>query len=403
MAQQSPTRARIRRLRLRRTVPSASVHVRRRPEDATEAEQTPKPRRRKRVWRIVAFLIALIVLVTLTLRGRLPSGPAVFDSMRHAEIGWIAAAAAMQGVSMLMFAAQQRALLQAWGVRFRLGRAMAVTLARSAISISLPAGAAVSAAYALRHYRRAGASPEIATATMIVSGLASIVGLAALYITGVLGIVTKDPTKLWTEPPAALAVTSIVLFGILAGLVTAAVTSIKRRRSGPKQPRATVTPPPAGRWARYAWTAGNAAREAWRAGGSLRIRDWTAAFGYAAANWLTDLLCLAFSTRAVGLPIGITTLASIYLGVQIVRQVPITPGGVGLIETAFIAGITAAGAGAASATAAVLLYRVLSCWLIIPIGFLATIPLRQDPKMPDLTGTNRPDAMRQPEPSIPSS
>ena len=163
----------------------------------------------------------------------------------------------------------------------------------------------------------------------------------------------------------------------------------------------TVTPAPTGRWARYAWTAGNSAREAWRAGGSLRIRDWTAAFGYAAANWLTDLLCLAASTRALGLPIGITTLASIYLGVQIVRQVPITPGGVGLIETAFIAGITAAGTGAASATAAVLLYGVLSCWLIIPIGFLATIPLRQDPKTSDVTDTDQPEPARQPEACLP--
>ena len=360
------------------------------------------PRRsRKRLWRIIAFVVAIGLLATLTLRGRMPSGPDVFSALRHAEIGWIAVAAGMQALSMGAFAAQQRALLQAWGVRFPLGRAMSVTLARSAISISLPAGAAVSAAYALRHYRRAGASNEIATATMIVSGLASIVGLALLYITGVLGIVTQDPTKLWSEPPAALVVTSIVMGGILAGLIAALVTSIRRRRVGPRQPTVTVTPAPTGRWARYAWTAWHSAREAWRAGGSLRIRDWTAAFGYAAANWLTDLLCLAASTRALGLPIGITTLASIYLGVQIVRQVPITPGGVGLIETAFIAGITAAGTGAASATAAVLLYRVLSCWLIIPIGFLATIPLRRDPKIPDLTGTNEPEATRHPEPSVP--
>jgi uncharacterized membrane protein YbhN (UPF0104 family) len=386
---------------------AASVHGPQR-DDVTQHDVAvhakPKPSAGKRIWRVVAFAIAIAMLVTLTLRGRLPSGPAVIASIRHAEIGWIAAAAAMQALSMLTFAAQQRALLQAWGVRFPIGRAMGVTLARSAISISLPAGAAVSAAYALRHYRRSGASPEIATATMIVSGLASIVGLAALYISGVLGIVTKDPTKLWTEPPAALAVTSIVLGGILAGLIAAAVTSFRRRRSGPKQPTIIVTPAPTGRWARYAWTAWNAAREAWRAGGSLRIRDWTAAFGYAAANWLTDLLCLAFSTRALGLPIGITTLASIYLGVQIVRQVPITPGGVGLIETAFIAGITAAGAGAASATAAVLLYRVLSCWLIIPIGFLAAIPLRREPQTSDptdLAGTEIAQPIRQPEPSLP--
>jgi uncharacterized protein (TIRG00374 family) len=344
--------------------------------------------------------VALAALVALTLRGRLPSGPEILSAFGGAELGWIVVAAGVQALSMAMFAAQQRALLQAWGVRFTLGHAMAITLARSAISISLPAGAAVSAAYALRHYRRAGASNEIATATMIVSGLASIGGLAALYVAGVVGILLHDPTKLWDEPPAALVVTSVVVFGIVAGLSAAIVTSIRRRRSGGVTKSVVATPAPSGRWARYAWTAWTAARDAWRAGGSLRIRDWTAAFGYAAANWLTDLLCLAACTRAIGLPIGITTLASIYLGVQIVRQAPITPGGVGLIETAFIAGLTAAGTSAASATAAVLLYRLLSCWLILPIGALATLRLRRvpDPQAATIPSA-QPGATPNPQPA----
>jgi putative heme transporter len=102
------------------------------------------------------------------------------------------------------------------------------------------------------------------------------------------------------------------------------------------------------------------------------------ALAYAAVNWLTDLLCLAAATRALGLPVGVTTLAGIYLGVQIVRQVPLTPGGVGVVETAFIAGLTAAGATAISAAAAVLIHRLLSCWLLIPVGGIAALVLRRD-------------------------
>jgi uncharacterized protein (TIRG00374 family) len=119
------------------------------------------------------------------------------------------------------------------------------------------------------------------------------------------------------------------------------------------------------------------ARDGWRAGAALRTRDWAAALAYAAVNWLTDLLCLAAATRALGLPVGVTTLAGIYLGVQIVRQVPLTPGGVGVIETALVAGLTATGATAISAAAAVLIYRLLSCWLIIPVGGIAALTLRR--------------------------
>jgi uncharacterized protein (TIRG00374 family) len=124
------------------------------------------------------------------------------------------------------------------------------------------------------------------------------------------------------------------------------------------------------------------ARDAWQAGAGLRVRDWAAALAYAALNWLTDLLCLAAATRALGLPVGLTTLAGIYLGVQIVRQVPLTPGGVGVIETALVAGLTAAGATAVTAAAAVLVYRLLSCWLIIPTGGAAGLALRRATAVP---------------------
>jgi uncharacterized protein (TIRG00374 family) len=119
------------------------------------------------------------------------------------------------------------------------------------------------------------------------------------------------------------------------------------------------------------------AREGWRAGAALRGRDWVTAVLYAAANWLTDLLCLVATCRAVGLPVGVATLSGIYLGVQIVRQVPLTPGGVGIIDTALIAGLTAAGATASTAVAAVLIYRLLSCWLLLPVGGIAGVALRR--------------------------
>ncbi len=344
----------------------------------TTVDEAKSPARsRRRILRIAALSIALIVLLPLTLRGKLPSGPEVVIALGETKVGWVFVALGLQALSMVGFALQQKALLGALGVRMPFGRAVGVTLARSAISISLPAGAAVSAAYALRHYRRAGATGDIGAAILVVSGLLSLGGLASLYIVGVLGTFIQDPASIAHEPPAALAVTATVLGLMLAGLIAVGIASIRRRRRKPSETRYTVAPTTTGRWTRLAANAWATLRNAWRAGSSLRIRDWVIAFAYAAVNWLTDLLCLAASTRALGLPIGITTLASIYLVVQIVRQVPITPGGVGLIETAFIAGLTAAGTGAASATAAVLIYRLISCWIVLPLGGLSALILNR--------------------------
>jgi uncharacterized protein (TIRG00374 family) len=121
-----------------------------------------------------------------------------------------------------------------------------------------------------------------------------------------------------------------------------------------------------------------AARAGWQAGAALRARDWVLSVLSFAVNWLTDLLCLAATCHAVGLPVDFMTLAGIYLGVQIVRQVPLTPGGVGVIDTALVAGLTAAGATAVTAAAAVVIYRLLSCWLLLPAGGLAALWLRRD-------------------------
>src|SRR5213078_1214722 len=46
------------------------------------------------------------------------------------------------------------------------------------------------------------------------------------------------------------------------------------------------------------------------------------------------------------------------------------PGGIGVIEASRILALTTAGAAAAPAAAAVLIYRLLSCWTILPIGLI---------------------------------
>jgi hypothetical protein len=114
----------------------------------------------------------------------------------------------------------------------------------------------------------------------------------------------------------------------------------------------------------------------WRA---VPGRHWGLALAAAVVNWLTDLLCLYAAARAFSLPLDVVTLGAIYLTVQIVRQIPLTPGGIGVIELSLLAGLVSAGAGEAAAAATVLVYRLLSCWLIIPVGLVGWALLRRPP------------------------
>ncbi|MEV6849168.1 lysylphosphatidylglycerol synthase transmembrane domain-containing protein [Actinoplanes sp. NPDC051411] len=324
----------------------------------------------KRTWsrlRLPAVLLAATGLAAFGLWGRLPDPRSFLSAFTGADYSWIALAVILQVVSLGAFAWQQRLLMGALGVRLKARHAALVTLARTALSISMPAGGAVSAAYAVREYERAGTPREVGTASMIVSGLASIGGLALLYVGGFAALVTTDPHLLAGPRP-------LIIIAVLAALTFGAVLAGRRWMRRPPPP--ADAGPETGLHGFLRRTLASA-REGWRAGASLRARDWIVAVLLLGINWLTDLLCLAATCRAVGLPVGVTTLAGIYLGVQIVRQVPLTPGGVGVIDTALIAGLTAAGATAATAVAAVLVYRLISCWLLLPLGGVAAVLLRR--------------------------
>ena len=330
------------------------------------AGRRPGPRSWWRRLRLPLLIAAGLALAALGLWGRLPDPRAFLGALTGADYWWVVVAAALQAVSLAAFAWQQRELMRALGVRLRARRAAAVTLARTAISIAMPAGAAVSAAYAVREYQRGGVSKENSAASMIVSGLASIGGLALLYVTGGAAVLGRDPALLLSPRPLAVV-------GGLVALTAAAVIAGRRVPSFAAAIRGN------GRVMTWIRRTLASAQEAWQAGAGLRPRDWAVAVLLFAINWLTDLLCLAATCRAVGLPIGVVTLAGIYLGVQIVRQVPLTPGGVGVVDTALVAGLTAAGAAAVAAAAAVLIYRLISCWLLLPAGGLAAVLLRRGP------------------------
>jgi uncharacterized protein (TIRG00374 family) len=314
-----------------------------------------------------------LVLAAIGLHGRLPAPAEVLGALGGAQYGWIALAALLQAASIEAFALQQRRLLNSLGAHLTRGHVMAITLAGTALSISMPAGPAVSTAFTIREYQRGGATREASAASAIVSGLASIGGLALLYAGGGLALLARAPDALLTWRPLAVVVA-------MAALTTAAIMAgrrFARRPSTAPDPDSDPDPRAGNRVTRALQSVLRAARDAWRAGAELRAGDWVFALVYATVKWLTDLLCLVAVAEALHLPVGVAAMAGIYLSVQIVRQVPLTPGGVGVVETALAAGLTTAGATGVGATAAVLVYRVLSCWALIPIGGIAAVVLRR--------------------------
>jgi glycosyltransferase 2 family protein len=84
---------------------------------------------------------------------------------------------------------------------------------------------------------------------------------------------------------------------------------------------------------------------------------------------LSYILCLAACVAAFGRSVPIASIAVVYLTGSAIGSILPTPGGLGGVEAALTAGLTAAGLPGAVAVSAVLLFRLLTFWLPVPFGW----------------------------------
>ena len=84
---------------------------------------------------------------------------------------------------------------------------------------------------------------------------------------------------------------------------------------------------------------------------------------YIAALW--------FAVRAFDGTVGFAGVAVVYLAGAAIGSLAPTPGGLGAVELALSTGLTASGMSSAAAISAVLLYRVATFWLPVPVGWVA--------------------------------
>jgi uncharacterized membrane protein YbhN (UPF0104 family) len=86
---------------------------------------------------------------------------------------------------------------------------------------------------------------------------------------------------------------------------------------------------------------------------------------------LAYILCLAACVQAFGGSVAIASIAVVYLTGSALGSIVPTPGGIGAVEAALTAGLVAAGLHGTEAASSVLLFRLLTFWLPVPIGWLA--------------------------------
>jgi uncharacterized protein (TIRG00374 family) len=101
---------------------------------------------------------------------------------------------------------------------------------------------------------------------------------------------------------------------------------------------------------------------------------------WATVNWLLDAASLWVFVWAFGFRVGLDGLIVAYGLANVLAAVPITPGGLGVIEAVLTSSLVGFGAPRGIAILGVISYRLVNFWLPIPLGGLASLSLRLQPE-----------------------
>lgn len=285
----------------------------------------------------------------------------------HIHYPWLALAIVLQLGSMLVFARLQRWLLRAGGVSVRLVDMVEITFAGNALGTSLPGGAAWAATWAFGQLRRRGADRVLAGWVILVAGAFSSFALFCVVAAGSWVAGSRGPV-------AHLRWLALLLAAIPPA---AAVGVVLSRRS----PRVGAALRSAYSWSRRrvpgASKAGDAVSNVVERLHTVRpgTLGWIEVLGLALLNWLDDCGTMVAAMLALGVHVPWRGVLVIYGLTQVSASLPITPGGLGVVEGSMAALLSAYGLNGAEAFGTVLLYRIVSFWGLVPLGWGAWFTL----------------------------
>ena len=111
--------------------------------------------------------------------------------------------------------------------------------------------------------------------------------------------------------------------------------------------------------------------------------------GWAVLNWLFDASSLWVFLRAFGESVRPDSLIVAFCVANVLAAIPLTPGGVGVIEVTLTTLLSFFGVGTATTALGVNSYRLAAYWMTIPLGAAAYLSLRVGPWRVDRTTTLR--------------
>lgn len=290
-------------------------------------------------------------------------------ALGHLRWPFVMLAVAAELASLIAYAALIRVMLRSGGVRVGMTPLTGISFAAYAIQNSLPAGPAWSAVFAFRQFRRWGADTVVAGWAMVVVPLVSGASLAGLAVAG---------TILASGKASSLGLVEVI-FGV--GLLVALLVVAERRFVHTPAARSFAFRLVRASQVVFRRPRGDAAGMVDRARARLvavspRPKDWWESSICGVANWAFDCSCLVLAFFALGAGVPWRGLLLAYGAGQLAANLPVTPGGLGVVEGSLTVALVFYGGAQVSTVAAVLLYRIISFWAMLPLGWASWLALR---------------------------
>jgi putative heme transporter len=311
-----------------------------------------------RQWRAIARAAAVVV-VTLGV------GVAVYSQrstigmglhgVGHLTWAWVGAASLSEVLSMMALALLYRELLRANGARLALTWILAASYTANAISVSVPViGSGMASRRAYRQFRDGGADPGAATLTLTTAGVVSTVTFATVVTASAL--LSAKPTA---AAGGLLAAVAMVAGGAAIALGLRSDTGRTRLRrfvAFTLRGSQRIIRRPRGDPQTLARSVIAAVQRMRLSGPTLGRVAW-----WGLVNWCADIACLAFALRAAGVTgPSVGEILLVWTAGAGAASLSPTPAGIGVVEIAMVAALSAVGVKGPVAITAVLVYRVIA-------------------------------------------
>ena len=277
---------------------------------------------------------------------------------------------ALQGVSLLCYSLLTRAALVEHGDSIGLLRLFRIQLSTKALGNIVPGGSAASTALGYRLLTMCQVPRPDAAFALATAGIGSAVVLNFILWFGlIVSIPARGVNAIYGTAAIVgvllMAFAAFLIFGLIDGQGRSerVVRAIARRLRFDADHAADVLSH-LGRRIEWLATEKNLLR---------RVVLW------AAANWLLDMASLWIFIRAFGADLDVVALVVAFGIANVLSVIPITPGGLGIVEGVYIPTLVGFGLGQSTATLGVLSYRVAQYWLPILVGWLSYLSLQFGP------------------------